>query len=31
MGVVITRLEAFVVNVIHDDMWITECAIYNSL
>lgn len=25
MGVVITRLEAFVVNVIHDDMWIAEC------
>ncbi|MDC9606868.1 DUF1902 domain-containing protein [Xenorhabdus griffiniae] len=25
MGVVITRLEAFVVNVIHDDMWVAEC------
>ncbi|MBC8946776.1 MULTISPECIES: DUF1902 domain-containing protein [Xenorhabdus] len=25
MGVVITRLESFVVNVIHDDMWIAEC------
>ncbi|AOM40160.1 DUF1902 domain-containing protein [Xenorhabdus hominickii] len=25
MGVVITRLEAFVVNVIHADMWIAEC------
>ncbi|MEX0445536.1 DUF1902 domain-containing protein [Xenorhabdus sp. SGI246] len=25
MGVVITRIEAFVVNVIHDDMWIAEC------
>ncbi|PHM22242.1 DUF1902 domain-containing protein [Xenorhabdus ehlersii] len=25
MGVVIARLEAFVVNVIHADMWIAEC------